>query len=405
MAINYPNFRQLTAADMGGFDLANAIKNGLNNYNLYQEAKFKPKNLQEALLKAHQENMIKAPYAQNADRSFEADIGGQEARTGLTRAQTESIPSEIENRQANTYKQQLLNKFLPQREQAEIGEIGSRSKYYEQGGSSANSGTKNYNAFVNGVAADNPNLSPEQIREATDVLAKGGVELKDGTKLNPMSFGTNVALDRAIRDTTTAAQINAGLNANQAESEIDILKKYADKGIAPYGNTFANQSSQQIVDTFKSDPESQKQLGRFIGAQGLNYEITQNRIKLANGQPGVTSTEHLMELSKQNINAKYPRLSAIARKEASDYMDEALKAGLHARNKIGVSPSYLTKMKYAQEEANSSKNSDAFLKQISSQLMVSMPDATPENIKHTAQETGQTVEQVIEQLIKSQGGR
>lgn len=55
MAINYPSFPKLGANELGGLggiDLANSIKSGLNNANLWQEAKYRPQFYKEELEQA-----------------------------------------------------------------------------------------------------------------------------------------------------------------------------------------------------------------------------------------------------------------------------------------------------------------------------------------------------------------
>jgi hypothetical protein len=226
---------------------------------------------------------------------------------------------------------------------ARVNSLNSLSQLRGSGMQGGTAAIKDENYYNNAVARDNPNLSPEQIQEAANVYAQGGDTLNDGTKLNSPSASTTRALDRVIKSTTTSPLITQGIKANQAEAEIDVLQDYAQKGLKPYGDTFMGYSPSQIQDTFKSDEASQKQLGRFIASQALQYEIAQNRIRLANGQPAVTSTQELMQLSGQNVKSKFPKLSQKARNEAASYMDEALKAGNRARQKSGISPSSLTK--------------------------------------------------------------
>lgn len=96
MPIQYPNFPKLTSGDMGGFDLGAAIKSGLGNANLLQEAKYKPRNLQEALIAAQQKNQMNAPYAENANRVFNADVGLREAQTQAA-LRPKPIPGKLSN--------------------------------------------------------------------------------------------------------------------------------------------------------------------------------------------------------------------------------------------------------------------------------------------------------------------
>jgi hypothetical protein len=394
---------KLNSADLGGiggFDLGEAIKSGFNNYKGYHQAKYEPRNLENAAYAAELANKIKEPYAENALRAFEADIGGQEANSGLTRE--------------NTLKQKILNEFLREREPAEIEEIRQRGKYYGMGGSSGSTGSKDYMAYVDGISKDNPGLNAEQLKEATDVLARGGTQLSDGTPLKPMSFGTRTAFDRAVKASTTAQQINNLNNANQAESELDVFNRKAQEMRAPYGTTYFGKSPQAIVDSFKSDDASQTRLGKLIAANMVTFEIAQIQNRIAQGAPGITSTMQLIEEGKQHIPLYGAKLSAKAREVANEEYTKIIKEGLAARNKAGYAAGNLyTRANSGGENGavnpasnintnpNSPENTDAFVNQISAQLITTMPEATPENIKHTAQETGKTIDQVIAELVEA----
>ena len=273
------------------------------------------------------ENKILGPKAEHAEEITLADLANTQANTGLVGQ--------------NTLKQKILNQFLGEREPAEIGEIKARSKSYGRGGGRGGVGSKDESLFQNSVAQLNPELDERQQVEAANAYAEGKDRLSDGTPLAPITPLVQRNLDRAYKSTTTANLINQGVRANQAEAEIGVLQDYAQKAMAPYGDTVFNMSPEQIKDSFKTDPESQKRLGKLIAAQALQYEIAQNRIRLANGQPGVTSTQELMQLSGQQLHTKFPRLSAEARQEASRYLDEALKEGNRVRQNVGTSPSAL----------------------------------------------------------------
>lgn len=244
------------------------------------------------------------------------------------------------NAQADLDKTQLANeltkRFGAQKEQADIDLKNQMAKMYGMGGGSrGNMTTQLMFQLRNQLKTDNPTLSDDQLNEALNNTLGGQFTLSDGTPFN----GTNAAKVYAGKLVTSgqpAALTTQNVKAGQAEAELPVLEKYANAGLAPYGNTFNGYSPAQIADTFKGDDASQRKLGRFIASQGLQYEIAQNRIRLANGQPGVGSTEELMNLSQQLIKSRYPKLSATARQEAANVMDEALKSGLQARKAVGV---------------------------------------------------------------------
>ncbi len=378
MPFNYQPLQipfQLSAAESGTSapDYVGSLLKGF-------QAGMTPKMMFDEVLKNKLQNQIQGAKAKFAEQNEQANL--QKTLGGNRLTDEQIIARQLENkyfprekeaslrssssqedlRQQDILRQKILNEFLPESEQARIKEMGARGEYYQSGGSSGSTGSKDFMNYKNSVIKDNPNLSPEQQNEAANAIAEGRTELPDGTKLNPPSFETRTALNRAIKATTTAQQLNTGLGANQAEAEIDVLQKFANKALKPYGDTYNDLSPQQVLDTFKTDRNSQLKLGKFIGGQGLTFEIAQQRIKLANGQPGVTSTNELVNLSKQAINAKYPRLSGIAREEAARFMNEALSAGLKARSKIGIGGSYLEKTRYEANKSSNQQNSGATLR-------------------------------------------
>lgn len=264
--------------------------------------------------------------------------------------------SEIQNRNALTQGYNIDNRYAPDRmrlaneHQSQVNQLypdltKAQIQNYQMGGRGGMGvGAKDDALFIKSIGQDNPGFNQDEIRQASNILSEGGTAMPDGRQIN-FSPASQRAYDRALKSTTSSPLITQGVKANQAEAELEVLSDYAQKGLEPYGDTINNMSPQQIVDSFKSDEKSQKQLGRLIGAQALGYEAAQNRIRLANGQPGVTSTEELMKLSGQQIKTKFPKLSYVARKEAARYMDEGLKKGLNARKSVGIGASSIVNKK------------------------------------------------------------
>lgn len=261
-----------------------------------------------------------------------------------------NIESEISNRDALTNRNTIMtpleaermklqNQYYPQVTEANIAGQKALAGLRNAGGAGMGVGQKELKGFENQLSVDHPEWTSEEINQATNAYLTGDDTLPDGTQLPPLGGKAAALSDQIAKRRTTSPLVTQGVKANQAEAELSVLSDYANKGLAPYGTTYFNKSPDQVLDTFKSDPASQKRLGKFIASQALQFEIAQNRIKLANGQPGVTSTQELMNLSRQTINAKYPRLSAEAREEATRYMDEALKKGLKARQSVKLGAS------------------------------------------------------------------
>ena len=274
-----------------------------------------------------------------------------------------NIQSEINQRNALTSKYntmtpleaeelRLKNQWYPQTTQAQIESQKAMANMRNMGGGRAGVGLQEFNAFKNQLANDNPNFTPEQLNQAASAYLEGSTELPNGEKLPPLSGYGQQIMAQILKRGTTSALVTGNVRANQAEAELGILNDYAQKGLEPYGDTFLNMSPQQIVDSFKSDDKSQDKLGKLVASQALQYETAQNRIRVANGQPGVTSTQELMKMSGQLVDLKFPFLSYRARKEAARYMDEALKAGLKARNSVRITASSLQPKKSSNKSSN-----------------------------------------------------
>ena len=305
-----------------------------------------------------------------------------------------NIESEIRERQAQANRintmtpleamqLSLQNKYYPQLTESQIANNNALAQYRDFGGGRGGVGSANDMRLLSYIAKDNPQLSRDEVYEASNVLQNGGNQLASGKQLNPLSPMAQNTLNQILKGTTTSQLYTQGVKANQADAELQILNDYAQKGLEPYGDTYFNKSPSQIADSFKSDKESQERLGRFIASKALQYEAAQNRIKLANGQPGVNSTEELVKLSGQSVDSEYPKLSYQARKEAARYLDEALAKGLEARNKVGLnynpySSRQDNRIKSAANEGNSNFNL--------------------EDIQHTANKYNLSTEQVIKML-------
>jgi hypothetical protein len=277
--------------------------------------------------------------------------------------------SEINNRNAMTEryntmtpleakKLELQNLFYPDVTKSNISAQKSLEDFRKMGGGGAGVDQKQLQGFQNQISLDNPSWDQNQINQAASAYLSGETTMPDGSPLPPASGLAQQYLDLMSKKTTTAALQTGGVKAKQAEAELEVLNKYANEGLKPYGTTYNDMNAQQILDSFRSDKASQLRLGKFIASQALQYEAAQNRVRLANGQPGITATEGLMRASQQIVNAKFPRLSYEARQEATRFMDEALKKGLEARNSVGITASSLRNKKNTGNKSLNRANSD-----------------------------------------------
>lgn len=326
MAIEYPTTPQYGTSVP---NYAEAIKSGLNNYILENRARYEPQRIRN-------EQTIEAARAKYAEPREQANVEATKAGTYGTNINNQELAQRLHE---DLVRKQIENQYLPEHQKSQLAREAAQASYYKMGGGRGGVGSKDQALYQQSVAELNPDLTPEQQTEAANAYLNGDETLIDGTPLRPMTPLVRMNADRAVRSTTTAGLITQQGRANQAEAEIQVLGKYAAEPMKKYGQTYGKYSPEQIFDTLKNDAKSQRDLGRLVAAQALQYEIAQNRIKLAGGQPGVTSTQELMELSGQKLNTVWPKMSPEARIEAGRYLDEALKKGNEARKKVGFSPS------------------------------------------------------------------
>jgi hypothetical protein len=289
-------------------------------------------------------------YNQYYGPNIQSEMGFRNAQTSKLNMMTPLEAQELK----------LKNQFYPDLTKAQMN-------MYNMGGRGGiGTGGREELMFQSFVSKDNPQLGndPAKIYEASNVLRQGGNKLSDGTPINPLSPAAQSSLDRVMKSGTTTGALTPLLNAVGAEKEIDVLSDYAQKGLKPYGTTILNMNPDQIMDSFKSDAKSQLKLGKFIAAQQLQFEIAQNQTRIAMGQPGITNTQELMHRSQQSIDAKFPRLSYAARQEANRYFIDALKEGLKARQKAGISPSKALMPNSSSESQDVSQMSDEELMRI-----------------------------------------
>jgi hypothetical protein len=369
MPLSPINFQNLDP--YAGFKSSNELQRGqLANTAQSIENQYRPDILQQDVMQKKLANALSQQVLPYAAPQAAANLGVTQAQAPNIRANTQStlagIPGiqaqgRILGAQANIAPQtaqaglestQLSNDLMRQtnplaraKEQAQIDQIKAMQNYYNQGGAKAGVGQKEQQYFQSLVGQDNPHLKgdPAKLYAAANALARGETTLPDGTPLNPLSPAAQQSLDRLAKGASTAALVNTGVKANQAEAELSKLSELAGPSLKEYGTTYAGYSPQQIVDSTKSDEKSQKRLGQFIAAQAMQYEMAQIRNRIAGGEPGITATQELMHRSGQVINTYFPKLSSTAREEARTTMDDWLGKALKARQDVGIRPSQLSR--------------------------------------------------------------
>ncbi len=345
-----------------GADQANPMMNGL--------AKAIAMHLQ---MQQAQQNRAQMPFIapQAKANLMQTQLGNQRNQATLPYAAPQAAATlgqtnaSTQDSLARAMMQQITNKTLPQQNQqsllasslanqrnqatlpyagqqaaANLGLTDAQSKYYSSGGSGGlrNANQQLLQQALDQVLLDNPQLGNDTAkgRDALNAIASGKDTLPDGTKLNTPSAITMNKIGAWAKSQTTAPLITQQIKAEQADAELDPLSKRIKQYNAPYGDTFAGKSPQQIADSFSSDPSSQKRLGEFIAGQALQYEQAQIRNRLAGGQPSEGATKELMERSGQNISANYPKLSTAARNAAMDAINDSLSEAFQARKSVGI---------------------------------------------------------------------
>jgi len=349
MALNIPNI----AAPTNEGDLLSSMRsiNSLRD----EQLKRRMQELQNKYYGPTQEGKIQNQLLENKwyEPKAKAAIDLQNAQTGHypylnahTAAQTNKLnmmtPLEAEELK-------LKNQIYPELTKSQIANNFALAKQRQLGGAGLGTGGKEELFFQNLIAKDNPQLDANQVYEASNAIREGRNTLADGTKINPLSRAARASFNRLTKGETTSPLITSGVRTNQAEAEIEALANYAQDKLRPYGTTYFGVSPKALLDSFSSNPSDQKRLGQFLGARQLQFEIAQNEIKLANGQPGVTQTHDLMKSGMQNISATFPKLSAQAREEAQKTFIEGLKEGKKARDAISLEPISLNKNKSPNE--------------------------------------------------------
>jgi hypothetical protein len=333
-------------------------------------------NLMESLMKGYQmgqipsqmrqksqeqelSNALQQLQVQQSPQKFKSEMESETFKNELMKLKAERdkkmLPYEINEQDLKNKSLELANEWYPKLTQSKLDSNKALTKQRDLGLTGLGVGGKEQLYFNRSVGEDNPDLNESQIRQAANAYLEGKDTLADGTPLKPMSPSTRQSLDRLVKYGTTASLINNAVATEQAEVEIPVMQDYAIKAMAPYADTIFNRSPQQFIDSFKTDKESQKRLGKAIAGQQLQFDLSQAYIRLARAKPGVTITNELMEIGKQRINDKYPKISGVAREEASRYLYEALSAANNAMKKVPLGASG-TLQKPENETQNKTQN-------------------------------------------------
>lgn len=321
---------------------------------------------------------------EQAPQEFESKLANEAAQRNFSEVNANRL---AQMTPLDVQKQSLENEFYPQQQQAQLDLLGTQQKRMEQmtpleiqelilknkfypdwmqsqidaqrqqaassksladqralGGMGLGVGGREEMLFQSLVAKDNPDLTPDQVYEASNTLRMGGDTLQDGTKLKPLTPASRASFDRLVKYGTTTPLITQGKAAEQAEREIDVLGNYITQAVKPYGDTFNGYSPKQIMDTFSPKKSDQIRLGRLAAAQQLQVDLAAIQNKLNSGQSTASITNEILDRSEALIKTKWPRMSADARQEAQRYLKEALQQGFEARRSVELGASTFQNM-------------------------------------------------------------
>jgi hypothetical protein len=232
----------------------------------------------------------------------------------------------------------LKNQLYPEYTKSQIANNLALSKQRELGLTGLGAGGKEEYYFQNLTAKSNPQLTPEQVFDASNAIREGKTTLPDGTKIN-VTPSMISSLDRIAKYGTTSDLISNVNRGKQADAEIGVLNKYIGEAIAPFSNTIAGYSPAQIMATMSNKKDDQIKLGRFAAAQQLQTDAAANQNIINSGRPTASITREILRDSETKIKTAWPRMSNMARQESLRYLKEALDKTLEAKLSVGIGAS------------------------------------------------------------------
>lgn len=170
---------------------------------------------------AEQRQQQELPSIINLRQAQASEIPSQ---INLRNAQAGAIPSEIDLRKAQVNESRFNTGATP------LGTdlIRAKIEQLKMGGIHGGGvGQQAQRYYEKQIGLDNPDLTPDQIREAQDVYDRGDDTLGDGTKLNPMSSVTKRSLDRLHKSGTDVGQRSQERFAQTLESTFQEADKVA----------------------------------------------------------------------------------------------------------------------------------------------------------------------------------
>ena len=287
MAINYPQFPKLNAADLGGlggFDLGEAIRSGLGNYNLYQEAKFKPRNLENEAHGKELMNKIKEAQAKYAEEQALADLRGRQTSTS-------NIAQQIKERRNAMKRQQDLQNLLSGG--SDMGQASGKPGHMTPHG---------FEGSLTGIPAEdlysNTGEDRQAEQEAVDRIDRANDQNNEGSFIQSAP--------------NLKQRINKGMQGNTNE-----------KVLVP-----GNPNLSRINDIYNKYPQYRKELEamgykksqsiKFDSKSGMNIITTtlpngevKVRTEAITGQNGTVPLTNALKSQLQNIKVNVPKVKRL----------------------------------------------------------------------------------------------
>lgn len=136
--------------------------------------------------------------------------------------------------------------------------------------------------------------------------------------------------------TTTKSRVQ---QAQQVGAELDYLSSATTPILSKYADTFFGKSPKLIGDMLSTDPEKQKDFGRYLGAMAVQAELANGRVLLAGGRSGIEIVRDLREKSLKGMQNISPiKMSKEAFEEAQKTIDTILQKGAKIRTITGMAP-------------------------------------------------------------------
>lgn len=268
----------------------------------------------------------------------------------------------IANEQLNQYRMGelgLRREELP----SQVALRKAQAKYYNTGIGAGGRGVgvdiQKQRGLMQQIIADNPGMTTEKANEVSNAYLEGKTILSNGEPVPPMSGKSRALVSSIAGGETTTALFNQRVQAEQAEAELPVYDKYINEGVQPYGTTIFGKSPQQIKDSVMvNDHKAQERLGKYLASQQLLYDRAALTLRINSLPAGVKIADEIKKLSFQSINEKFPRMSAEARKIASETVAKALLEGFEARKKVSISKSSIYNKNEKPKESTQQSNEE-----------------------------------------------